>query len=148
MNGGEAIPSGEPAVTRRWRDATPRLLSVLRIIAAFLFIEYGTAKLFGWPHALMPNGATAKVASLVWVAGILESFGGALLLGLFTRPLAFLVAGEMAVAYFKSHAGNGFWPVFNQGEPAVMFCFVWLYISSAGPGPWSLDAWLRRTEAP
>lgn len=119
------------------------------MIGAFLFLEYGTGKLFAWPAALMPNGATVHVASLIGVAAILETFGGLLLLvGLFTRAVAFVVSGEMAVAYFMGHAGRGFWPVFNQGAPAVFFCFLWLYFSAAGPGPWSLDALIRRTEAP
>jgi len=139
----------ESSVTDRWRAWSPRFLSVLRIMGAVLFVEYGTAKLFAWPAAMMPNGATVQVASLMGVAGILEAAGGLLLLaGLFTRPVAFVVSGEMAVAYFKGHAGRGFWPLFNQGLPAVLFCFLWLYVSAAGPGPWSLDAWLRRTEAP
>ena len=139
----------ESNLGRRWSAWTPYFLSVLRIMAAFVFFTYGTAKLFAWPAALMPNGATVQVASLIGVAAILEVFGGLLLLaGLFTRPVAFLLAGEMAAAYFMGHAGRGFWPVLNQGVPAVLFCFVWLYISAAGPGPWSLDALMRRTEAP
>ena len=139
----------ESNLLRRWSAWTPKLLSVLRIMAAFLFIQYGTTKLFAWPGAVMLNGATVQVASLIGVAAVLETFGGLLLLaGLFTRPVAFLLAGEMAAAYFMGHAGRGFWPVLNQGSIAVLFCFVWLYISAAGPGPWSLDALMRRTEAP
>jgi putative oxidoreductase len=139
----------ESNLARRWSAWTPKLLSVVRIMAAFLFIQYGTTKLFAWPGAVMPNGATVQVASLIGVAAVLETFGGLLLLaGLFTRPVAFLLAGEMAAAYFMGHAGRGFWPVLNQGSIAVLFCFVWLYISAAGPGPWSLDALMRRTEAP
>ena len=139
----------ESNLARRLSAWTPKLLSVLRIIAAFLFIQYGTTKLFAWPGAVMLNGATVQVASLIGVAAVLETFGGLLLLaGLFTRPVAFLLAGEMAAAYFMGHAGRGFWPVLNQGSIAVLFCFVWLYISAAGPGPWSLDALMRRTEAP
>jgi putative oxidoreductase len=139
----------ESNLARRLSAWTPKLLSVLRIMAAFLFIQYGTTKLFAWPGAVMLNGATVQVASLIGVAAVLETFGGLLLLaGLFTRPVAFLLAGEMAAAYFMGHAGRGFWPVLNQGSIAVLFCFVWLYISAAGPGPWSLDALMRRTEAP
>ena len=79
--------------------------------------------------------------SQVWIGAVLELVGGALLLaGLFTRPVAFILAGEMAVAYWQFHAPNGFWPVVNQGQPAVLYCFIWLYLSAAGPGPWSLDA--------
>src|SRR5512142_1976159 len=125
----------------RWSTWAQYLLSTLRIVAAFLFMQFGTAKLFAFPAALMPGGGTAPLASLPGVAGALEAFGGAfLLVGLFTRPVAFLLSGEMAVAYFIGHAPKGFWPVLNQGHPAVLFCFVWLYFSAAGAGPWSLDA--------
>ena len=131
----------EPHIAVKWRSWTPCLLSRLRIVTAFLFMQFGTAKLFGFPAPIMPGGGTAPVGSLAWVAGFLEAFGGAfLLLGLFTRPVAFLLSGEMAVAYFIGHAPQGFWPVLNQGHPAVLFCFTFLYISAAGPGPWSLDA--------
>ena len=128
----------------RWRSWAPYLLSVLRIIAAFVFIQFGSAKLLAIPAAIMPGGGTAPLTSLPGFAGSLELVGGALLLlGLFARPVAFLLSGEMAFAYFMGHAPQGFWPVLNQGSPAILFCFIWLYISSAGPGPWSLDA-LRR----
>ncbi len=125
----------------RWRSWTPYLLSVLRIVTGFVFFEYGTGKLFGFPGPLMPGGGTAPLASLPGVAGVLEAVGGVLvLLGLFTRPAAFVLSGEMAVAYFVGHAHRGFWPVLNQGAPAVFYCFAFLYLSAAGPGPWSLDA--------
>jgi putative oxidoreductase len=128
----------------RWRSWSPYLLSILRIVSAFLFMQFGTGKVLGLPAPIMPGGGTAPVASLAGFAGTLEMIGGALLLlGLFTRPVAFILAGEMAVAYFMGHAPQGFWPVLNQGSPAILFCYVWLYISSAGPGPWSLDAKLR-----
>ena len=133
----------------RWRSWTPYFLSVLRIMAAFAFITFGTVKLFAWPAALMPNGATVPLVSLMGAAGILETVGGLLMCaGLFARPTAFLLSGEMAYAYLTGHAVRGFWPVLNQGTPALLFCFIWLYISAAGPGPWSLDALMRRTEAP
>lgn len=131
-----------------WRAGAPYLLSLLRIVAAFLYVQIGTAKLLAFPGAVMPDGGTAPLTSLAGVAGLLESFGGMLLLlGLFTRPVAFLLSGQMAVAYFLAHAPNGFWPVLNGGGPAVSFCFLWLYISAAGPGPVSLDA-LRRRRVP
>jgi putative oxidoreductase len=134
-----------PSVATKWRSWAPYLLSLLRIIAAFLFIQFGTAKVFGLPVPIMPGGGTAAAGSLPWVAGVLEAFGGFLLLiGLFTRPIAFLLSGEMAVAYFMGHAPQGFWTVVNQGTPAVLFCFVYLYLSAAGPGPWSLDAIRKR----
>jgi putative oxidoreductase len=105
-------------------------------------------KILAFPHPLIPGGGTVPLGSLAGVAGILESVGGAfLLLGLFTRPVAFLVAGEMAVAYFKGHAPNGFWPVFNGGAPAVIFCFIWLYVSAAGAGPFSIDALRARSRS-
>jgi putative oxidoreductase len=132
-------------IVTRWRSWAPQLLSVLRIVAAFLFIQFGTGKILAMPGPLLPGGGTAPLTSLAGVAGLIESLGGLLLLlGLFTRPAAFIVSGEMAVAYFKGHASGGFWPVLNGGHPAVLFCFVWLYFSAAGPGPWSNDALLRR----
>jgi putative oxidoreductase len=131
----------EPAVVTKWKSWTPQLLSVLRIVTAFLFFQFGSAKWFAFPGAIMPGGGTAPMGSLVWFASVIEVFGGGLLfLGLFSRPVAFLLAGEMAIAYFYGHAGNGFWPLINQGTPAVFFCFTFLYLSAAGPGPWSLDA--------
>lgn len=130
----------------RWRSWEPYLLSILRIVAAFLFMQFGTGKVLAFPAAIMPEGGTAPLGSLAWIAGFLEVVGGGLLLvGLFTRPVAFVLSGEMAVAYFHGHAPQGFWPVLNMGSPAILFCFLWLYISSAGAGPWSLDA-LRRPE--
>ena len=133
------------------KEWAPQLLSVLRIVLAFLFIQVGAAKWFAFPAAVMPGGGTAPVGSLPWVAGMIEVVGGTLiLLGLFTRPVAFILSGEMAFAYFLGHAGHGFWPVLNQGALAVIYCFLFLYFSAAGPGPWSLDAVLaarRRSSA-
>ena len=128
------------------KEWAPELLSVLRIVLAFLLIQSGTIKLFGFP-APLPPGVTIPAWSLAWVAGMLEIIGGPLILvGLFTRPVAFILAGEMAVAYFYGHArmGHWLWPVANMGHPAVIFCFLFLYISAAGAGPWSLDALLAR----
>ena len=134
-----------PSIAMKWRSRAPYLLSILRIVAVFLFMQFGTAKLFGFPAPIMPGGGTAPFGSLAWVAGFLETFGGAfLLVGLFTRPVAFVLSGEMAVAYFIGHAPHGFWPVLNQGHPAILFCFTFLYISAAGAGPWSLDALRER----
>jgi putative oxidoreductase len=121
----------------------PRILSVLRIVTAFLFMEHGGQKLFGFPA---PFPVPLSLLSLLGVAGILELFGGLLLLlGLFTRPVAFLLSGEMAVAYFMVHAPQRFWPLLNRGEPAVMYCFIFLYLFVAGGGSWSLDRLRRRT---
>jgi putative oxidoreductase len=120
----------------------PRLLSVLRIVTAFLFAVHGAQKLFNAPPS--PTGSV-QIASLMGVAGILEFFGGLfLLVGLLTRPIAFLLSGMMAVAYFMAHASGGFLPLANKGEPAVLFCFIFLYLAAAGPGPWSVDNLLRR----
>lgn len=127
------------------KEWSPELLSVLRLIVTFLYIQHGTAKWFAFPGAVMPGGGVVPVGSLLWFAALIETIGGPiLLLGLFTRPVAFILAGEMAAAYFIMHAGSGFWPLLNQGEPAVFFCFTFLYFSAAGAGPWSLDALLAR----
>ena len=135
----------DTSITARWRSWSPWLLSILRIVAAFLFIQVGSAKIFGFPAPIMPGGGTAPLTSLAGIAGLLEVVGGGLmLLGLFTRPVAFILSGEMAFAYFIGHAGNGFWPLLNGGVDAAFYCFLWLYISAAGPGPWSLDALLGR----
>jgi putative oxidoreductase len=128
-------------IPARW---APYLQSVLRIVVAFLYIAHGTQKFFGFPGAEPRPGV--PLLSLLGLASVIEMVGGSLLLlGLFTLPVAFLLAGEMAVAYFTSHAPRGFWPLVNRGEPAVLFCFVWLYFAAAGGGPWSLDALWRRS---
>ena len=127
----------DPAFMDAWR---PRLLAVLRIVTAYLFILHGTAKLFHVPHVAAFDNL--QLFSLVGLAGMLEFVGGLLLLvGLFTRPVAFILAGEMAVAYFMGHAprGNALLPLLNQGELAVLYCFVFLFLSVAGPGAWALD---------
>jgi putative oxidoreductase len=130
-----------PNVAAKWSAWAPRLLSVLRIFLAFIFIQAGTMKLFAFPMGMPPNGATAPLWSEAWIAGVLETVGGPLLLvGLFTRPVAFLLSGEMAVAYFQFFAPQGFWPIMNNGIAPAVCCFVWLYVSAAGAGPWSLDA--------
>jgi putative oxidoreductase len=122
---------------------TPRLLSVLRIITAFLLIAHGAQKLFGFLAA--PGMPSPPLFSLIGFAGILEFFGGLLLLiGLFTRPVAFILSGLMAVAYFTVHAPGGFWPLQNKGELAVLYCFVFLFLAVAGGGEWSVDRLLRR----
>lgn len=118
----------------RWQGP---LLSILRIVAALLFIEHGTAKLLDFPHVDMPMAVT--VGSLPWIAGVLELVGGVLLLlGLFTRPVAFILSGEMAVAYWLAHATRSPFPAVNGGDAAILFCFVFLYIAAAGPGPWAI----------
>lgn len=129
--------SGAPAFLSDW---APRLLSVLRIMAALLYMAHGTQKLLGFPA--MPGGRPMpELLTLQGVSGILELVLGVLLvLGLFTRPAAFVASGHMAFAYFIGHAPRNFFPALNGGDAAILFCFVFLYIAAAGPGPWSLDA--------
>jgi putative oxidoreductase len=117
---------------------TPRVRSVVRIIVALIFMEHGTQKLFGFPPGPNPGPA---LLSLLGVQGVIELVGGALLaIGLFTRPVAFILAGDMAVAYFMSHAPQGFYPIINRGDAAILYCFIFLYLAFAGGGPWSVDA--------
>lgn len=125
--------------------ATPYAHAALRIVSGFLFFQHGYPKLFG----SLPGSGEAEPAreflSIFWVSGFLEVVGGFLILiGLFTRPVAFLVAGEMAVAYFWRHLPQGFWPGSNRGELAALYCFVFLYFAAAGAGIWSVDGMLRR----
>jgi putative oxidoreductase len=121
----------------------PRILSVLRIVAAAVFMVHGSQKLFGVPPS---EHGSPELLSLMGFGGVLEFFGGALLLvGLFTRPVAFVLSGMMAVAYFMAHAPKSFFPALNGGDAAILFCFVFLYLVFAGPGPWSLDAARART---
>jgi putative oxidoreductase len=113
----------------------PYLRSILRIIAAYVFSLHGYQKFFG-----VLGGDKVPWPPLLQVAGVMETFLGALILvGLFTRPAVFLCSGEMAVGYFRTHAPRSFWPVLNGGEPAILLCFIFLWICAAGPGPWSLD---------
>ena len=125
---------------------TPRLLSVLRIVAAFMFIQHGAQKWLAFP---VPRPTPTVLWSLSGVAGVLELVGGTLLLlGLFTRRVAFVLSGLMAFAYFIAHAPTDFWPIVNRGELAALYCFVFLYIAAAGGGPWSVDRWLRKSACP
>lgn len=134
-----------PAFYATWQ---PRVLALLRITTGYMFLLHGTGKLFGIP---MIGKGTVQLMSLSGVAGMLEVAGGVLLvLGLFTRPAAFIVSGEMAFAYFMGHAMPQGWvlaPLMNRGESAALFCFIFLYLSVAGPGAWSLDR-LRRHNRP
>lgn len=122
-----------------FQEWSPRLLSILRIVTALLFMTHGSAKLFQMPHQAMFDNL--QLMSLIGVQGMLEFGGGLLLLiGLFSRPVAFILSGDMAVAYFMAHWPKGFLPLLNGGELAVLYCFVFLYLWIAGPGPWSIDA--------
>jgi putative oxidoreductase len=121
----------------------PRALSVLRIITGLMIIEHGMGKLLGWP--VVPAYAGIKLFSLLGLAGTIELVGGALLiLGLFTQPAAFILSGEMAVAYFMVHAPRSFFPLINGGSLAIIYCFACLYLSTAGGGPWSVDATMKK----
>ena len=127
-----------------WRQWAPRLLSILRIVTAFLFMQHGAQKLFGF----LADRPGPPPFTQGWIGGVLEFFGGLLiLLGLFTRPVAFILSGMMAVAYFQFHATRGFWPIQNGGELAALYCFVFLYLSAAGGGPWSVDSTWRRVRS-
>ena len=122
----------------------PYARSVMRIMVGFLFMQHGLQKIFGLLGGMGASGGTAHFISWAWVAGFLEAVGGPLMiLGLFTTPVAFVLCGEMAVAYFWVHFPHGFWPVANHGELAVLYCFVFLYLFAAGPGPISADYMIR-----
>jgi len=132
--------SGHPVKGENmYASLAPKLLSVLRIILGFLLIPHGLQKLFG-----LLGGKQVELMSLLGLAGVIELLGGLLILvGLFTRPVAFLISGFTAFAYFMAHAPQGFWPIVNRGELAVAYCFIYLYLSAAGGGDWSLDRMLR-----
>ena len=127
-----------------WTTWQPRILSVLRFIVGFLFFWHGSQKLFGFPPSQQGGG---ELSPLMLVGGILELFGGILILvGLFTRLTAFILSGMMAVAYFMAHGFNAFLPIVNRGELAVIYCFVFLYLFFAGGGEWSLDNLLKKKD--
>ena len=129
--------------TMKTSRLTPYLLSVLRMVAAALYIAHGTQKLFGVPGH--PFHAPVFAVTLMFAAGVLETAGGILMfLGLFTRPVAFVLSGQMAVAFFTQHFPQGPWPILNGGELAVLYCFLWLFFCAAGPGPISLDKLRKR----
>lgn len=118
---------------------TPRLLSIFRVVLGLLFLAHGLVKLFGFPLGAQPG--VVPLLSLFGLAGVLELVGGAaIIVGLFTRPVAFILSGQMAVAYFMAHASQGFYPILNGGELAILYCFAFLYLAAVGAGPWSLDA--------
>jgi putative oxidoreductase len=124
----------------RW---SPYMLAILRIMAALLFMEHGTQKLFGFPPSPNPGPA---LFSLLGLQGVIELVGGILLaIGLLTRPAAFILAGDMAVAYFMAHAPKSFFPVLNGGDAAILYCFIFLYLTIAGPGAWSIDDMRNRS---
>jgi putative oxidoreductase len=124
-------------------------LFLLRVVAGLLFLQAGGMKLFDWFGGIPAQfGGHPKLLSQIWIGGVLEFYGGvAILLGLFTGPVAFILSGEMAVAYFQFHQPQGFWPIQNHGEPAVLLCFIFLFLAAHGAGDWSVDAAIRRRRA-
>jgi putative oxidoreductase len=128
--------------------ATPITYFLLRVVSGFLFAQSGAVIMLGWFGGMPGMPSPPPTMSQTWIGGILELVGGlAIMLGLFTRPVAFILSGMMAVAYWQFHAPNGGWPLQNQGIPAVLFCFIFLYMAARGGGEWSLDALLRRKRA-
>ena len=135
-------PTDTAAAVHTW---TPRVLAILRIVAALLFLEHGLMKLFHFPGS---GGAPDPLPTLLLAAAVIEVVGGALIaLGLFTRAAAFLCSGQMAIGYFTAHAPHSFWPGLNGGDAAILFCFFFLYLVFAGPGAWSADEFLRHRKA-
>ena len=122
---------------------------LLRVVSGLLFLQAGGMKIFDWFGGVPAQfGGHPPIMSQTWIGGVLEFYGGAaILLGLFTQPVAFMLSGEMAVAYFQFHQPNGFWPIQNHGEPAVLLCFIFLFFAAHGAGTWSLDVWLGRKRA-
>lgn len=129
--------SSAARINNTWSSYSPYVLSIVRIVVALLFFEHGLSKMFGFPQPIPPPA----LFSLSWFSGAIEFVGGGLLLiGLFSRASAFIMSGEMAFAYFISHAPHSFFPIINRGDAAILYCFIFLYIAFAGGGPWSLDA--------
>jgi putative oxidoreductase len=144
MDHGTAPPpqSTAPSLTTSLDRWAPHVLSILRTVVALLFLQHGLSKLFGFPSPMAPP----PLWTMEWFSGVIEFAGGGLLtLGLFMRPAALVMSGEMAVGYFMFHAPRSFFPALNGGDPAILYCFVFLYLVFAGAGPWSLDAlWQRK----
>ena len=129
-------------ITQKWISWAPQLRGLLRITTAFMMLQAGTMKLFAWPMGMPPDNGTAELWSQIGIGGLLEFVGGVfMLIGLFTRPTAFILSGMMAVAYFQFHStADALWPMENGGVTAVVYCFLYLYFSAVGPGSWSIDA--------
>jgi putative oxidoreductase len=130
----------ESTIASRWIAAEPQLRAALRIVSALIFVTAGTTKLFAFPAGVPPDGGTVPLLTQAGIGGVLEFVGGLLvLIGLFTRPVSFVLSGMMAVAYFQFHFPSSFWPTINHGTPAILYCFIFLYFSAAGAGAWSVD---------
>ena len=144
MNHTSTLPtqSSAPSLRTSLDRLAPYVRSILRVVVALLFLQHGLSKLFGFPQPMAPP----PLWTMEWFSGVIEFAGGVLLtLGLFTRPAALIMSGEMAVGYFMFHAPRSFFPALNGGDPAILYCFAFLYLVFAGAGPWSLDAvWLRK----
>jgi putative oxidoreductase len=138
-----------PHVVMNWDRAKQVAGLMLRVVAGLLFLQAGGMKLFDWFGGIPADyGGHPAVMSQTWIGGVLEFYGGtAILLGLFTRPVALILSGEMAVAYFQFHQPNGTWPIQNQGEPAVLLCFIFLFFAAHGAGSWSADGYLAARRA-
>ena len=131
-------------LTGWWKRSSPYVHAIFRMFVSVGFMQAGSVKLLAFPIGIPPHGLSAPFLSQAWIGGFLEVFGGLLILvGFCTRPVAFVLSGEMAVAYFQFHYPRGFWPSVNGGLAALVYCFVWLYFSAAGSGPWSVDAMLE-----
>lgn len=131
---------GNTMTDRPASKSTALTVTLLRIVSGFLFMPHGAQKLFGWLGGMGGTGASASFPDLIWIAGVLEFFGGlCIMLGVWTRPVAFLLSGQMAVAYFLGHASKDFWPLLNRGELAVLYCFVFLFFAATGGGPFTLE---------
>lgn len=145
-----SIPENGARLMSMFDPAPPpwpgRMLAVLRIVAGLVFVSFGTMKLFGFPPPPAGMPPISPISQL-WIAGVLETFGGsAILLGLFTRPVALILSGEMAVAYFQGHFPQSVFPTTNMGTPAILYCFFFLYLVAAGPGAWSVDGRIARSK--
>lgn len=130
------------------RTLEPYARSIMRVVVGFTFSLHGLQKVLGFFGGMGGSGARAHLFSLPWAAGFLEMGGFLIILGVFTTPVAFILSGEMAVAYFWAHASHGFFPILNRGELATLYCFIFLYLFTAGPGPWSVDEFFLKKSRP
>jgi putative oxidoreductase len=144
-----AKAASQEAATMNMERARHITFFLLRVVAGLLFLQAGGMKIFDWFGGIpAEHGGHPQFPTQTWIGGVLEFYGGAaILLGLFMRPVAFILSGEMAVAYFQFHQPQAFWPIQNQGQPAVLFCFIFLFFAAHGAGDWSLDTVIRKMRA-